>query len=102
MCSRMLLGIKKATFQGKHLHTISVDARCMPQPEEVTADPVTDKKVIMFKNSDKSGVIVFVDDIETMEFTNVVPESALIVEYVEPDQAPDTAGQQTTDTAEAA
>ena len=83
MCNRIFLTVKKATYRAEPVQKISADARCIPANGETTFDPITGKDMFMFKDSDKPGVIVFCEDIETMEFTDVVPDGALIIEFVE-------------------
>lgn len=91
MCNRILLvaGIGALlTFQGKSYHKVSFDSRCTTSRDfsnELDAD------VLSFANSDKPGVLVINPGEKfkkgmTAEFTDVVPDDALIIEYVEPEQ----------------
>ncbi len=89
MCTRILLTAFSeshlATYNGKKYQAISFDSRCDLTTQE---DARIQKAVLSFANSDKPGVMVLNPDIcvETCEFTDTVPEGALIIEYVEPAQ----------------
>lgn len=89
MCSRILLtsafGAVLATYLGKHYHQISVDSRCALNTSfsgEIGND------IMSFQDSDKAGVLI-VNPLKKLgdgccEFTDMVPEGTLIIEYVEP------------------
>lgn len=88
MCRRILLtsvAAVLATYQGKVYDKISVDSRCAMSNDN---NPELLQCVLSFANSDKPGVIILspFQKIDTAEFTDVVPDDALIIEYVEPEQ----------------
>lgn len=89
MCSRILLtsafGAVLATYLGKHYHQISVDLRCAINTS-FSAEIGND--VMSFQDSDKAGVLI-VNPVKKLgdgcgEFTDMVPEGTLIIEYIEP------------------
>lgn len=90
MCKRVLLtgaiGSTIATFRGERYSAVSFDSRC-----ELSLD-YEDKlhtNLLSFANSDKPGVTVNIGgggNIQAVEFTDSVPDGALIIEYEEPVQ----------------
>lgn len=90
MCTRILLTAfnesNLCTYQGQKYQKISLDSRCNLTTLE---DLRLQKSVLSFADSDKPGVMVLNPHacIETSEFTDTVPEGALIIEYIEPTSA---------------
>ena len=88
MCQRMLIiaaaGAVLCTYRGKPHSVVSFDSRCEPTRD---FNDLAQTNLLSFANSDKPGVLVNVgkgDNIATFEFTDAVPDDALIIEYVDP------------------
>lgn len=92
MCRRVLLtGVISGilvTYQGKAYDKVSIDTRCAMNN---SFNEQLGNIVLSFANSDKPGAVIINASAKVVaaEFTDTVPDDALILEYVEPEQAVD-------------
>ncbi len=91
MCQRMLMmaaaGVALCSYRGKQYEQVSIDSRCAMSRD---FNDVIGTNILSFANSDKPGVMLNIangERISTFEFTDSVPDGALIIEYVDPETA---------------
>lgn len=92
MCKRIFMQAQ-TTVDGKNVSALSIDARITMTRSTVNDEtsPLYGRSIVMFSNSNRQGVVVFCEDIKSIEFTDAQHEWAFNLEYVAPAEEAETA-----------